>query len=403
MLLKLGYHDAGSVADGTEYLKGYHDWSLRKPAFRGEKTGQWLGFSSVSGQAVADLQRQLREIGFFPRGAIDGVYGYRTRSAVRLFQEYVRAVESRHDIGHVDGEAGDKTQQQIKRWMSENRKPDLGGSRDQYKQAMEGLRQLQKHFKAANPKGIQLLNAHAAGTASRSVDDWTYREEDIHLIGIRRNENEVFRDGKGKTRRANDDIFVLLLNGMRLACRGSTNPSPSVAKRPDQAFLLRGQHAYRFGWHKIKGTEQAPAKTNVYRAFKPKVPAGPLIVRAIGDLLTDDSFRSAAPNPGINIHWSGSGTANWSAGCQVVAGMKYINYRNETVDLSDRAARSYGDLTGARTRGAYNALIDLITVSANDIRTNGDNLYYTLLYERDVKTTAAGAPIDFDEIVARLS
>ncbi len=131
--------------------------------------------------------------------------------------------------------------------------------------------------------------------------------------------------------------------------------------------------------------------------------AGPLIVRAVGDLLTDRSFESCQRNNAINIHWSGAGARNWSAGCQVIAGLKYIDFRNELVDLTGRAASGYRDLSGSKTRGAYNVLIDAITMAARDIRTGGDPILYTLLYERDVRRTAAGGVVDFDETIRRLS
>ena len=42
--------------------------------------------------SVSDVQRALKAIGFFPGAAVDGICGYRTLSAIRLFQEYVRSV-----------------------------------------------------------------------------------------------------------------------------------------------------------------------------------------------------------------------------------------------------------------------------------------------------------------------
>ena len=35
---------------------------------------------------VADVQRTLKSVGFFPGGKVDGICGYRTISAIRLFQ-----------------------------------------------------------------------------------------------------------------------------------------------------------------------------------------------------------------------------------------------------------------------------------------------------------------------------
>ena len=42
---------------------------------------------------VAEVQEGLQAIGFFPNSKVDGIYGYRTQSAIRLFQEYLRSVE----------------------------------------------------------------------------------------------------------------------------------------------------------------------------------------------------------------------------------------------------------------------------------------------------------------------
>ena len=39
---------------------------------------------------VANMQQALKSIGFFPGGKVDSICGYRTRAAMRLFQEYVR-------------------------------------------------------------------------------------------------------------------------------------------------------------------------------------------------------------------------------------------------------------------------------------------------------------------------
>jgi hypothetical protein len=401
MLLRLGHHDSGSIGDAATYLARFHDWRLPGRGFRAEKDGEWFALKSAGSAQVHDLQEKLRRIGFYPRGEIDGIYGYRTRAAVRLFQEYVRAVEGRADIGAVDGKAGDNTQAHIDRWVAAEQRPAWGGPSDEYRQALDALRGFKKHFMTDQPKGIELLNQGAAGSSSRAVADWTYDEADLHLVGIRRGENKLATVAAGKRVRSNDDIFVLLVNGMRLVFRGSTDPSPNMAKRPDQAFLLRGQHEYRFGWHKVGGTEANPGGTRVYRAFKPRG-SGPLVVRTRDDVLTESSFHSAAPNASINIHWSGAGTTNWSAGCQVIAGLKYVDFRGELVDLDGRAARSYGDLSGTRTRGAYNVLTDVLDVFAEDDSRTGDTLLYTLLYEADVRAVAK-APIDFDAAVELLS
>ncbi|MCP4203913.1 MAG: peptidoglycan-binding protein [bacterium] len=400
-VLRIGCCDSGSIADRKGFLSGYHMWNLTSRGFRGERDGKWYGFSEQAGTPVRRLQEKLRAMGFYPFGAVDGIFGYRTQSSVRLFQEFV-TVAGGIDLGGVDGMSGPKTQAIIDSWAKAGKKAPWGKPSPEYTQAMAGLRQLKQHFSASRLQGISLLNKDAAGSASRAVADWTFDNSDLHLVGIRRNENKVFiADDGGRPRRMNEDLFILLANGKRLVFRGSTNPNPRVAGRPDQPFILRGQHEFYFAWHKLASLSN-PSSTRVYRAFKP-CGSGPLIVRAKDNLLSEKSFESVSANNSINIHWSGAGTVNWSAGCQVVAGQKYIDYRNEVVDLTGRAARSYGDLSGSKTRGAYNVLLDALTVFAKDARTSGDRLLYTLLYEKDVQRTKAGELVDFDETIKRLS
>ena len=230
--------------------------------------------------------------------------------------------------------------------------------------------------------------------------DWKFDSNDIHLIGIRRDDTSVILKN-GKFVRRNDDIFVLLVNGVRFVFQGSTDPSPSMANREDAAFLIRGQHEYRFGWHKISTIGSDTVK--VYRAFRPKSSNGVLVVRARNGQMTPSSYaHGAQANSSINIHWGGAGTTNWSAGCQVIAGSKYKNIRNETVDLSKSASPGYAALN-LKTRGAYNVLIDAATVFADDFRcSSSDTLYYTLLYENDLTKVRDSAGMDFKQLITDL-
>ena len=77
-----------------------------------------------------------------------------------------------------------------------------------------------------------------------------------------------------------------------------------------------------------------------------------------------------APNKTINIHWTGIGKTNFSAGCQVIAGASYINHKESFIDCRHFASTSYAELGGRKTRGAYNLLADLIlTYAAPEVRT----------------------------------
>jgi hypothetical protein len=77
--------------------------------------------------------------------------------------------------------------------------------------------------------------------------------------------------------------------------------------------------------------------------------------------------------------------------------------RNRIVDLSRSASPSYATLN-LKTRGAYNVLIDLVTIFSDDFRCNSsDTLYYTLLNEKDLKHAPGSAGLDFRQLIAELS
>lgn len=401
--LELGDADAGALPPDLESCtRPFHDWDGRSGEYRGEANNVWRRLIAGEDAHVERLQRNLRAFGFKPHGPLDGIFGYRTQSAVRLFQEYVRTVDGDASIGLADGVVGPKTWAAIETWSARGAKADWTPPDDRQSEIFAGLQGLRAHFESAPPDpAIRALEAHPDPASTRRVAEWRFDPSEIHLIGIRRDDTRIVARN-GRFTRRNDDIFVLLVNGIRTVFRGSTDPSPNMAQRQDAAFLIRGQHAYRFGWHKLSTVGRNVVK--VYRAFKPKDPRGVLIARAEQGHLTDRSYENGAErNATINIHWSGAGTTNWSAGCQVVAGRKYKNFRGEVIDLSASAAVSYSGL-GAGTRGAYNVLIDLVTVFAPDIRcANGDTLHYTLLYERDLAEVPGSVGIDFPQLVADLS
>lgn len=401
--LRLGAADEAAVPeDPKRCTRPFHDWNDARTRFRDEANNAWRPVSPVAGNRVAELQRDLRQLGFNPAGPIDGIFGYRTRSAVRLFQEYVRAVDGDAGVGIADGIAGRKTFDRISQWKAENRTADWTPADDLQAQIFAGLEQLRRHFleEPADP-ATAALQRHAGPTATRQVQDWSFDPGEIHLIGIRRADTEL-KLQNGNFVRRNDDVFVLLVNGVRFVFRGSTDPSPTMADRDDAAFLIRGQHEYRFGWHKLSSIGTSTVKA--YRAFKPKGDAGVLVVRAENGQLTANSYaRPAEPNPTINIHWSGAGTSNWSAGCQVIAGKRYKNFRGGVIDLSETASPGYADLS-SKTRGAYNVLVDLVTVFAGDIRcASSDIVHYTLLYESDLANVPGSAGIDFAALIEDLT
>ena len=401
--LKLGCVDAAEMpADAGQCTVPYHDWQGSPGSFRAEPNNAWRSLTPQPNSQVATLQQHLKSMGFNPKGAADGILGYRTMSAVRLFQEYVRTIGRDSAIGMADGIAGKNTLTRINQWIADGKTVNWTPTDDKQSKIFAGLNQLREHFLTQSPDDASMaLNNHPSLSSTRKVADWNFDPGDIHLIGIRRDDTSVILKNNKFVRR-NDDIFVLLINGFRLVFRGSTDPSPSMANREDAAFLIRGQHEYRFGWHKISTVGSNTVK--VYRAFKPKSNNGVLVVRAIKGQLTPASYvNGAKANNSINIHWSGAGTSNWSAGCQVIAGKKYKNFHNEIIDLSGSASPGYAAL-GSKTRGAYNLLIDLATVFATDIRcSTSDTIYFTLLYESDLANVPDSAGIDFRQLVAELS
>jgi hypothetical protein len=105
-MIALGNYDS-NVTTGAldDYAKLVQALTVVGPGqwdhnLRGE--GGWSNFQPLGADnemSVAELQQFLKDARFFPYGKIDGICGYRTTSAIRLFQEYVRAVEGNTQIG----------------------------------------------------------------------------------------------------------------------------------------------------------------------------------------------------------------------------------------------------------------------------------------------------------------
>jgi peptidoglycan hydrolase-like protein with peptidoglycan-binding domain len=389
--VSLGSCDPGSVpADVAAFLRPLHESNMDVGRLRGEKDGDWVTFRPQSPPTIRDMQAALRAAGFFPAGRVNGILDYRTVSAIRLFQEYVRSVEGRADIGAPDGVVGPNTTAHLARWGTGSKQVDWSErSPDNATGAFRYWMLVLAMYRAYNANTpvtliVQKAQAFTGPSDTVKIAQWNLDRSAIHLIGIRRQE------WRSAPNRKNDDVFVLLVNGLAFGFLGSTDPNPKLADRPDEAYLVRGQHQYRFGWHKRDNQDR------VYRAFRPVGP-GVLVCR---DFVKDDALTDAdlagglEANPTINIHWSGAGTGNWSAGCQVIEGTRYLNHRGVVVDCSAFAAPNYTTL-GNKTKGAYNVLLDLITVFAPSNAASGVGLHYTLLYERDLQLeTTPGQTID---------
>jgi hypothetical protein len=327
--------------------------------------------------SVAAIQRGLTAAGFFPGGKADGICGYRTRSAMRLFQEYVRAVEKRPSV--PDGLFGPSSQEHLRRWLDgglttewaptiESWKAGTLGDTE-YTQWLSLLTRVKDKYAAAPNRMLQMVNAFTPVTDTRRVADWDSNPAGIHLVGIRRNEvTNKF-----------DDIFVLLIKGLVFKFQGSTEPGASTHPS-GLPFLVQGQHDYRFGWHKKQ-----------YLALRPlHLDRGVLVVRSRNDARVDDADldKGLEANASINVHWGGKGmkfeVKTWSEGCQVINGTAYMDPKNELIDCSSFAATNNSEVAGnpSKTRGAYNVLVDLVTALGSDL--SSDSVRYTLLVEPDL-------------------
>ncbi|HNG90644.1 MAG TPA: hypothetical protein PK858_10585, partial [Saprospiraceae bacterium] len=106
-----------------------------------------------------------------------------------------------------------------------------------------------------------------------------------------------------------------------------------------------------------------------------------------------------SPVEDINIHWSGMGGYNFSAGCQVIAGKSYINHRDEVVQMGQYAATSYSELGGSKGRGAYNMFTDLLlSYGPSGVRT----ITYTLGRDETLRLSDKWTPSYVRDTVKRM-
>ncbi|MEL6671899.1 MAG: hypothetical protein AAFR61_06890 [Bacteroidota bacterium] len=362
--LKLGSFDSGKKpADLDTYFKPMH--GIMAPALQKLKKfrddGKWRPFEQATGNEVWELQQFLHDAGFLPHNKPTGIFDYVTLAGVRLFQEYVRTIEGNSDIGTPDGIIGTKGRAHVDRWKKAGLKASWGKASPsspsaEYTKWMNMLNKAKAHFQANQHPVLKASEAFTGNTDTRKLAEWSFDPTDTHLIGIRRNED------RKELSRVNDDLFILLINGLCFKFWGSTDPSAKLAGRNDEPFLVAGQHVYRFGWHKVSNAEK------VYKALKPSKMQGVLVLR---DTDNDNAFTDVeiakgklTANNSINIHWSGIGSFNFSAGCQVIAGQSYINDQDQKIDCRGHASSSYAGLKSGKTMGAYNVLADLIMAYA---------------------------------------
>ena len=328
---------------------------------------------------VKAIQKALKDLGFFPGGKEDGICGYRTLSAIRLFQEYVRSVEKLPCV--PDGRFGPESQAHLQRWLDQGLQMAWAPTIEQWRARALGdteytrwlalLDQVKAHYLGAPGRMLQLVNAFGGKTSTRKVADWDFSPAHVHLVGIRRSEaNLKF-----------DDILVLLIKGLVFKFQGSTDPGSVEDGAPGAPFLVQGQHDYHFGWHQ-----------KTYLALRPlDLGSGVLVVRSKSDLVLDEADLNGGvkPESTINVHWGGMGgqreVGTWSKGCQVINGTAYLTPSNDLVSCATFVGLNNTDIKNnpSKTRGAYNVLLDLVTALGSDIPTQ--TVKYTLLTAADLE------------------
>ena len=371
LLGRVDEHAISTAAGREEYVDLYHHpagFVEGERRFRDDTRNLWRPWEVLPGQRITALSHFLQQAGCMPYATHDGVYGYVTQAAVRLFQEYVRTTEQTADATDdttlwPDGVVGPHTASHIRRWQSEGLRCRWGerSATADYDRWVDWLNRIKAQYSAGPGHQLRVVSALSERGDTLLPVDWSFDTKEPHLIGMRYHDPRQLPDTQ---RRAADDLFVLLLNGRSFYFTGSVDANPASRR---EAYLIEGQHRYRFNWHNI-GPQR---RDRIYKAARPAT-RGVIVARDVHghNALTDDNLLDGIdprPNPTINIHWNGLGVSNWSAGCQVISGSAYRNDLGQRVDCSAFTARNDGQ-RGARRRGggprltmgAYTVLSDLL-------------------------------------------
>jgi hypothetical protein len=350
--------------------------------------GRWVSYSMVGAaepMKVAELQGFLHQAGFLAAEKPNGICGYRTAAAIFLFQEYVRTIEGKAEIGFPDGRFGKVTFAHVQRWQAARLRADwteysAANPSPEYTRLM-GLLNAAKARSLDNPSATLALVSAASACDTIKPAEWDYSPDKIHLVGVRRR-----KAASAGAEQNLDDPFKLLVRGMVFTFYGSTEPGTKAKDAAQFPFLVPGQHRYRLGWH------HQSESAKIFRGLKP-LDRGVWVQRSARLIPTDADLQGKldGPNDTINIHWGGGGAddrASWSAGCQVIAGKSYSNHRAAVIDCSGFAAAGYAGLGETdskgiyRNKGAVTLMENLIAALAGE-EMEDRVVHYTLLTEAD--------------------
>lgn len=360
--VKLSQENKRAFFDLYHHPHGFNHSDLR---FRDDSRNEWCAIEALEGKPVVELTRRLEKFGFMPNASHDGIFGYVTQAAVRLFQEYVRTKDLPFETdppSWPDGVVGQDTRIHLAKWEESGETSCwLNDETPDHRAWIAWLASAREHYLHHPTAQMRQLTVASNRGDSLPPRSWQFDGAEPQLIGVRRNADRPLRND---SKRPVDDLFVLLVKGKTFYFRGSTDPNPSGRR---EAYLTEGQHLYHFNWHNIGESR----RDRIYKAGRP-AGAGVMVIRDVqgSNALTDanefDGF-DPAPNPTINIHWSGLGLSNWSAGCQVIAGDAYLDDLGRRIDCTAFTARNDGERGGKRSRsgprltmGAYTLLSDLL-------------------------------------------
>lgn len=377
-IYRIGCVDS-NVATDAAYKKAffavYHKYLPdEQERFRDDDKKLWRPWKKVEGQPIKKLQQELKTLGFLPNAKGDGIFGYATQAAVRLFQDHVRNQDGKAAIGTPDGVVGPKTQKFIDKCLKdEHQSVWASGMKGRptaiYQEWISILDRVKEHYRTSPSPGVKALNEQAEKSASLPLSEWNFNQQ-AQLIGIRRNAHNPKAD------RGNDDLFIFLFGGQALYFWGSTDPKVR-GLRQDEPYLAEGQHLYDYGFHLISN------RNKTYRGLRPADEKG---VRVFRDHANHNSLSAKnmakgvdkVANNTINIHWSGEGRSNWSAGCQVISGRNYIDQDDQLINCKAYAAIGNADLGRGLTKAAYNVFTDLLLLyGGKDVA----QMRYTLLHD----------------------